>query len=59
MAIKKDLKEVRKVALSEVELLRKGRITNQRARETSRLLNVVVSAIRTTTVVKDECNKDR
>ena len=56
MTIKKDLKIIRKTMMDELKLLRKGKITNQRARETSRIANTVISAIRTTTRKHDECN---
>jgi len=46
MQITKELKEIRKIAKAEVKLLRKGKVTNQRAREVSRLLNIEVSTIR-------------
>ena len=54
MTIKKDLKIIRSTMLEELKLLRKGKITNQRARETSRLANTVISAIRATTKQTDD-----
>jgi len=47
--IKKDLKVIRATMLDELRLLRKGKVTNQRAREVSRLANTAISAIRVTT----------
>ena len=54
MKIKKDLKIIRVTIMEEIKLLRKGKITNQRAREVSRLANTVISAIRVTARVDYE-----
>lgn len=39
MSIKKELKEIRDVLKEELELLRKGKITNNRAITTSKVIN--------------------
>jgi len=54
MKTKKDLKTVRKNLMSELKLLRKGKITNQRALSTVKLANQIHINIRLKTSVQDE-----